>query len=63
MPDAATLLPWAVGALTAVVAFIGRAALAKLSRIEDKLNTELRAMDVRLTRIEEHLWPDRWIDR
>lgn len=58
MPD--WILPSTVGGLATVLWWLGRRVLAKLDALEALMRTELRAMDVRITRIEEHIWPGRW---
>jgi 4-hydroxybenzoate polyprenyltransferase len=47
----------AVTALAAVLWKMGNRVINKLDALEDLMKTELRTMDVRLTRIESHLWP------
>jgi hypothetical protein len=55
------ILPSTVGALASVVWWLGRRVLSKLDELDTLMRTELRAMDVRIARIEEHLWPgNRW---
>lgn len=51
------IVPTVVAMLAAMVGYIGRRVLAKLDHLETLVQTELRAMDVRIARIEEHLWP------
>ena len=55
MPD--WLLPSTVGALATVIWWLGRSVLTRLDTLEALMRTELRGMDVRIARIEEHLWP------
>ena len=55
MPD--WILPSTVAALAGIVGYIGRRVLSKLDELDALMRTELRAMDVRISRIEEHLWP------
>lgn len=49
----------AVSALAVVLWSMGKRVINKLDALEELMRTELRAMDVRLTRIEAHIWPDR----
>lgn len=55
------LLSWlptaAVSALAFVLWKMGNRVIDKLEALESLMKTELRTMDVRLTRIEVHLWP------
>ena len=55
MPD--WVLPSSVAALATIIWWLGRRVLAKLDELDALMRTELRTMDVRLTRIEEHIWP------
>ena len=55
MPD--WLLPSTVAALAVVLAEVGRRILTRLDALDAMMRTELRGMDVRISRIEEHLWP------
>jgi hypothetical protein len=55
MPD--WLLPSTVAALAVVLAEVGRRILTRLDALDEMMRTELRGMDVRISRIEEHLWP------
>lgn len=47
----------AVSALAIVLWKMGNRVIDKLEALESLMKTELRTMDVRLTRIESHLWP------
>jgi hypothetical protein len=55
------LLAWlptaAVSALALVLWKMGNRVIDKLEALESLMKTELRTMDVRLTRIEAHIWP------
>lgn len=55
MPD--WILPVTLGGLSTVVWWLGRRVLTKLDELDALMRTELRAMDVRIARIEEHIWP------
>jgi hypothetical protein len=51
------ILPTTITALAAVVGYMGRTIIARLDSLEALMRTEMRTMDVRISRIEEHLWP------
>lgn len=57
------LLVWfpsaAVTALAVVLWTLGKRVLSKLDELDALMRTELRAMDVRITRIEATLWPEK----
>lgn len=55
------LIAWAfpasVSALAVVLAWVGNRISSRLDALEGMMRTELRTMDVRISRIEQHLWP------
>ena len=57
------LIQWLPTATAGALAFIVWTKLdkaeKKLDEVHDLMRTELRTMDVRLARIEAHIWPDR----
>lgn len=57
------MIDWANWIPTAAIGALGVVLWAKLDTIDKRvskiMDTELRIMDVRVARIEAHLWPER----